>query len=158
MNAGRSEDVRRLDIGIEGVPLQRLIQAQVQFLGLLREVSSSVVGDSDDVRWIVTEVVAEGVDLLVRPESARAQLPIAAIREIPAVVAAGMGAIEAKAVRPRHFNDEALGYARDLRASEGQRDNQPGGTPQRNGDCYHEPNRGERDGSPWANHHGDWDP
>lgn len=112
--ADQSDKVLRLDIGIEGVPLQRLIQAQVNFLGLLREVSSSVVGDSDDVRWIVTEVRAESVDLLVRPVSARDQLPTSALEEIPAVVEAGINAIERRAVRPRHFSDEALGYAREL--------------------------------------------
>jgi hypothetical protein len=57
--ANTPRDFLRLDIGIEGVPLQRLIQAQVNFLGLLREVSSSVVGDTDEVRWVVTEVRAE---------------------------------------------------------------------------------------------------
>lgn len=115
MNAEKSTtDALRLDIGIEGVPLQRLIQAQVNFLGLLREVTSSVIGDSDDIRWIVTEVRAESVDLLVRPESTRDQLKTTALDELPTVVAKGMSAIEEKAVRPRHFNDQALGYAREL--------------------------------------------
>lgn len=107
-------EILRLDLGIEGVPLGRLIEAQSRFLTMIREVAGSVVGNKDDVRWVVQDVEAGSLDLIVRPEPARKTVPPDLMPVVTQAVAGGLAELQNRAARPRHFSDLALDEARHL--------------------------------------------
>ena len=75
MNARRLDDqdpeIIRLDLGIEDITLGHLIEAQERFLSLIREVAGGVVGNKEDVRWVVEDVEANSLDLALRASPAR---------------------------------------------------------------------------------------
>jgi hypothetical protein len=113
-DAGDNADVLRLELGFDGVPLGRLIEAQSRFLTMIREVAGSVVGGKDDVRWVVEAVEAGSLDVLVRPEPARQAVPAVLMPAVIQAVALGLAELQERAVRPSHFSDLALEEARQL--------------------------------------------
>jgi hypothetical protein len=111
---GIDPGVLRLDLGIEDVTLGRLIEAQERFLGVIREVTRDVVGSPGGVRWLVEDIETNSLDLVLRPEPARASVAQALMAELVGTIARGIRTLEEEAHRPPHFNDAALGQARDL--------------------------------------------
>jgi len=114
MNAkakGDDREVLRLDLGVDGVSLGRLIDAQTEFLGILREVATSVVGDPAAIQWAVDDIQANSLDLFVRPIPLRESVPKAVLAETVQAVAKGISSLERRASRPRHFSNAALRHA-----------------------------------------------
>lgn len=96
------------------VPLPRVIDAETYFLRLVRAVSRSVVaGHQERIEWEFVTAEANGVvSLSVTPLLAPDLA--ASAEEIVDAIASGMAALEHEAVRPSHFSDDALEFARDL--------------------------------------------
>lgn len=118
MNAPRLDDldpeIFRLDLGIEDITLGHLIEAQERFLSLIREVAGGVVGNKEDVRWIVEDVEANSLDLALRASPARDSVPKALMADVVSAVARGLERIEREAYRPPYFSDAALQQADEL--------------------------------------------
>jgi hypothetical protein len=118
MNARRLDDqdpeIIRLDLGIEDITLGHLIEAQERFLSLIREVAGGVVGNKEDVRWIVEDVEANSLDLALRASPARESVPKALMADVVSAVARGLERIEREAYRPPYFSDAALQQAHEL--------------------------------------------
>jgi hypothetical protein len=118
MNARRLDDqdleIIRLDLGIEDITLGHLIEAQERFLSLIREVAGGVVGNKEDVRWVVEDVEANSLDLALRASPARESVPKALMADVVSAVARGLERIEREAFRPPYFSDAALQQAHEL--------------------------------------------
>lgn len=118
MNARRVDaqdpEIIRLDLGIEDITLGHLIEAQERFLSLIREVAGGVVGNKEDVRWIVEDIKASSLDLALRASPAREGVPKALMADVVSAVARGMERIEREAFRPPYFSDAALQQAHEL--------------------------------------------
>ena len=100
-----------LELGAGRVPADVFGRSVEAFLSLIREVSSSVTGREDAIRWFVA--VAQGSALVhAFPEPHRAE-PTAA-RTVIRAVQKGVGTLFKHSERPEHFTDKALNAARAL--------------------------------------------
>ena len=80
------------------------------FFDLIEEVTREMTGSAKAVRWFIT-VEAGSARLHARPEVMEARIrPETLVRTL----SQGMGLVERRAQRPRHFTDSALRIARDL--------------------------------------------
>lgn len=118
MNARRDytqdPEILQLDLAIEDITLGRLVEAQERFLSLIREVAGGVVGNKDDVRWIVEDVETNSLDLSLRATPSRNTVPKALMADVVSAVSRGMERLEREAYRPPYFNDAALQQAHEL--------------------------------------------
>lgn len=92
----------------------RFIEAADDFLGLLREVATDIVGPGG-VRWVVEDVSRSSpVRLSVRPIASRKGVRTQDLAEVNRSITNGFATIQSRPERPAHFNDRALEKAKDL--------------------------------------------
>jgi hypothetical protein len=107
------DEVIRLVMPDEGVPLARLLEAQERFLNLIREVGRTIAGERG-VTWVVNDTRTGSLDVGVRAVPRSARVPQSAPREIAHAIADGMAKLGAGPTRPRHFTDAALERAKEF--------------------------------------------
>lgn len=91
-----------------GASWTQLIKAQNTFLEILREVSRSIAGTSEDpVEWIVKRVSEGSADIALAPLPKRT-ISEPALHEMTSAVPAGMAALQRGTDRPEHFTERAL--------------------------------------------------
>ncbi len=111
MSSDGGQDRLTLELGSGRIPADVFGKSVEAFLALIREVSSSVAGDDDAIRWFVS--VAEGSALVhASPEPVRVGAETA--RAVIRSVQKGVGLLFSHSERPEHFSDKALHAARAL--------------------------------------------
>jgi hypothetical protein len=107
-------DPQQLTLRIDGpkVTAEQFADAVNAFVDLLDEVSRDVTGSAGAVRWIIT--LESGSNLVnATPEAIKKRARVAGLGR---TISRGVGLVERRAQRPKHFTDWALRRSRDLSA------------------------------------------
>lgn len=106
----------RLRLKLDGpeVTLSDVRSALDALADLVRDVSESLAGRRDVVRWVVRDASAGSFAIELAGESFGDNVPPTTAREVTRSVVTGLASLQLSAQRPRHFSDSAMRNARAL--------------------------------------------
>jgi hypothetical protein len=99
-----------LEIGGKSVTPDKFVRSVRAFFAILKEVSGRISGNQESLTWQVQ--VSEGSNLIgVQPTPGQSP---AVVAEVLRAMSEGIGEIEDRAARPKHFSERAIKSLREL--------------------------------------------